>query len=173
MALPSSRNTTYAPGADIRSADLNAIQDCIIGGKHGTRELAIDASAFHVATDTLVGNGNNTWLTNVGGVTFGAGVTPKAVAPILLPVGSRIIQVEIFYLSDVVATQTLKVRRRILSTAVYSDLASVNNTAAGVIASQALVCNHVMLSGSVYQVSVTLTSAPQRIHGAIVTYDAP
>lgn len=35
MALPTSRNTTYAPTSMVKSVDLNDIQDCITGGKHG------------------------------------------------------------------------------------------------------------------------------------------
>lgn len=33
MTLPASRNTTYAAGSQVKSADLNAIQDCIVGMK--------------------------------------------------------------------------------------------------------------------------------------------
>lgn len=33
MALPSSRNTTYGPTSPVKSADLNALQDCVIGRK--------------------------------------------------------------------------------------------------------------------------------------------
>ncbi len=35
MALPTSVNTVYAPGVEVESADLNAIQQCIVGAKHG------------------------------------------------------------------------------------------------------------------------------------------
>ena len=34
--LPSSRNTNYTPGAPVKSADLNDIQDAIISGKRGS-----------------------------------------------------------------------------------------------------------------------------------------
>lgn len=33
MSLPQSRNRTYDPTSPVRSADLNDLQDCIIGGK--------------------------------------------------------------------------------------------------------------------------------------------
>lgn len=36
MALPTSRNTTYAAGSQVKSADLNDIQDCIVGHKRPT-----------------------------------------------------------------------------------------------------------------------------------------
>lgn len=38
MSLPSSRNTTYVASDPIKSADLNALQDCIVSGKHGELE---------------------------------------------------------------------------------------------------------------------------------------
>lgn len=40
MSLPASRNTTYAGGSQVKSADLNDLQDKVVdlnGGKHGTR----------------------------------------------------------------------------------------------------------------------------------------
>lgn len=41
MSLPLTVNTVYAPGAPVKSADLNAIQGCIVGGKHGPITLHI------------------------------------------------------------------------------------------------------------------------------------
>jgi hypothetical protein len=35
MALPFSRNTTYGVGSQIRSADLNELQDAVVAGKNG------------------------------------------------------------------------------------------------------------------------------------------
>jgi hypothetical protein len=37
--LPSSRNTTYVASSPVKSADLNAIQDCIVGMKYPTRTV--------------------------------------------------------------------------------------------------------------------------------------
>lgn len=37
VSLPSSRNTTYAVGSQVKSADLNDLQDCIVGSKHPSR----------------------------------------------------------------------------------------------------------------------------------------
>lgn len=36
MGLPSSRNTTYSPATPIKSADLNLIQDCLVGAKRSS-----------------------------------------------------------------------------------------------------------------------------------------
>jgi hypothetical protein len=50
MALPTSRSTTYAALSQVKSADLNLIQDCIIDGKHGDRVRNI-----HVLTGYSIG----------------------------------------------------------------------------------------------------------------------
>jgi hypothetical protein len=53
MALPLSRNTTYGVGAIILSADLNALQDSIVGKKHGAVTKQIHGAKFtHVSTAT-------------------------------------------------------------------------------------------------------------------------
>ncbi len=43
MTLPASRNTTYAAGSQVKSADLNDIQDCIISSKQVARTMLISA----------------------------------------------------------------------------------------------------------------------------------
>lgn len=53
MSLPLSRNTNYAAGSQVKSADLNAIQDEIIAAYTrvgGDREIWIDASGFRQAS---------------------------------------------------------------------------------------------------------------------------
>lgn len=42
--LPTSRNTSYAPGVQVQSVDLNDIQDQIIAGGHGWRYQDVDYS---------------------------------------------------------------------------------------------------------------------------------
>lgn len=54
MALPLTRNRTYDPTTKVNPADLNDLQDSVIGGKHGDLVLAIPASAivrFDAASD--------------------------------------------------------------------------------------------------------------------------
>lgn len=46
MALPTSRDTTYAPGTPVASADLNNFQDQIIGKKHGEIDVIIGVPHF-------------------------------------------------------------------------------------------------------------------------------
>lgn len=49
MALPTSRNTTYAIGAQVKSDDLNDLQDCAIGKKHGDVPLHLHPNDFRGA----------------------------------------------------------------------------------------------------------------------------
>lgn len=46
MTLPLTRNTTYTPASPVKSADLNDIQDAIIGGKHGALEMVLGAAGW-------------------------------------------------------------------------------------------------------------------------------
>jgi hypothetical protein len=79
MALPSSRNTSYSPTNPLKSADLNAVQDCIIGAKHGDLTLLISPH---------VGYGTNFSLAFDDLVTFSGAGTWKV--PLRLPVGKRL-----------------------------------------------------------------------------------
>jgi hypothetical protein len=57
MALPTSRNTTYTPASPIKSNDLNAIQDCIIGAKHGDVVLSLPGCAAAASANVSVSGG--------------------------------------------------------------------------------------------------------------------
>lgn len=48
--LPTSRNTTYNAASSVRSADLDAIQDCIIGKKFPSTKFPIPGVAFVLDT---------------------------------------------------------------------------------------------------------------------------
>lgn len=88
MNLPGSRNTTYGASSDVLSADLNAIQDCIIGGKYGNQTLVIPAAEF--ASIDAPGNPitfNFPVWQDVGAVRCG----------LRIPVGTQIVSVEWFH----------------------------------------------------------------------------
>jgi hypothetical protein len=169
MALPTSRNTTYAASSPVLSVDLNALEDCIIGNKHPTLEMCLDASVFKgdsLALGTMNAAG---YLSS-----FSAAGIVRAGVPI--PVGKRIISVEVFYsINGSAANLTPKLRKQILSTAVQADVVagSADNTgAAGVIESQLLTANHVVLTGNTYFIEVSVTNSLQRIYGAKVLFDS-
>lgn len=50
MGLPLSRNTNYAPSAPVLSADLNALQDAVVGGLKGLSTLIVMGCAFQSRT---------------------------------------------------------------------------------------------------------------------------
>lgn len=82
MTLPLTRNTTYAALSQVKSADLNAIQDCIVSGKHGTKTEVIPLIGI---TQTAVAPTNTISLTNPNFV----------VIPFRIPVGSRITAIRV------------------------------------------------------------------------------
>jgi hypothetical protein len=71
MTLPASRNTTYAAGSQVKSADLNDIQDCIISSKQVARTMLIGAaegmSSQAVGTPLVFSTTGSSW-------SFGASV---------------------------------------------------------------------------------------------------
>jgi hypothetical protein len=79
MALPISRDTTYAPGVPVKSVDLNDFQDCIIGSKHPVRTLIVPVSAPTVAllntqpatVSGVVVSATATWMGQVSGLIVG------------------------------------------------------------------------------------------------------
>lgn len=62
MTLPTSRNTTYAASSPILSADLNALQDMIIGRKFPAADFPFGGTAFQLQTGTAqVGAAADNW----------------------------------------------------------------------------------------------------------------
>jgi hypothetical protein len=94
MALPTSRDLTVVDGASkVDASLLNNIQDCIIGGKHGSIVVPLHCSIFHpsqwTGTPTQVGNGAVTYWWTSGGTAY-------YLASLRVPVGSRITRVRAF-----------------------------------------------------------------------------
>lgn len=66
MTLPASRNTTYAPGTQIKSVDLNDLQDLAISYDLDLRELFLE----NFITDMLRTGGGGTVARPLGGAAF-------------------------------------------------------------------------------------------------------
>jgi len=88
MSLPLTRNRNYAQGVQIESADLNDLQDQVIGGKHGYKELLIPASAMHTSTAAPADFSGTRWTENSG--------SDIVYAPIALHVGDVITAIEVY-----------------------------------------------------------------------------
>jgi hypothetical protein len=129
--LPLTRNTTYTPASAVKSADLNDLQDAIIGGKHGL--LTIPISVFELVN---IGTGSapvafaHGIVGNISGDIVAAG-QPITVARSLgfLPIGTRIVNVRV-YLKDVAGQPALTVSLRGGNRAGTSAADAVTNNSA-------------------------------------------
>jgi hypothetical protein len=84
MGMPLTRDLALGPASIFPSTLGNALQDCIIGAKHGPIDIPISASAFVVETGAPTRSQNIwTFQTNTGNV---------IVADLRLPVGTKITQ---------------------------------------------------------------------------------
>ena len=93
--LPTSRNTTYVAGvSEVKSADLNDIQDKIIDAETDRlRERSITYPAS-LAVGVNTSFDSNSWETTV------TTATSKAMIPISIPAGSLISSIEFYVYSD-------------------------------------------------------------------------
>jgi hypothetical protein len=110
--LPAGRNTSYSPGATpVHGADLNDIQDCIIGAKHPSLPFPHAAAAFAIQTGTAtIANGR--W-------SFGA--SSQLVSPVRFPVGTRITSLVFGYTRGGVGNITLILNKRNIVTGANSS----------------------------------------------------
>jgi hypothetical protein len=85
MTLPLSRNTTYTAGAQVKSTDLNDLQDAVINGRHGLITIRIPASLGCAQNNTIA------WSLDAGGV---AGAPfPQWSVPLTIAAGDRIVAI--------------------------------------------------------------------------------
>jgi hypothetical protein len=145
MALPLTRNFSYAPDDPVKSADLNDIQDQIIAlfaGKHGEREIWLGGGVAEARNDdpdevplfqpTFFGG---LWQT-LGSFTS----TSHIGLPLTFPVGTRLKEIEIFLQEDA-------------STAISAFLMSSDPTLA---------------SGGITQISGTKTSGTTNARSSVI-----
>jgi hypothetical protein len=169
LGLPSGRDQTILNTSKVPSALLNRLQDCIVGHKHDVLEIGIGASKGR--PDSLAGgflDALGFWRSFIG-----AGFVR---IPLEVPVGKRIISLEQFYsVNGSAASLTPALRKQSFATGVITDVvagAADPTGGAGVIESQVLVANHVVLSGFQYFSEVTVTNTNHRVYGCKVRYDA-
>lgn len=101
MALPDSRNTTYAADSQVLSADLNDIQDCIVEGKHGARTHFLSAARaiFNGSAAEIDIGAELIWLSS--GIINGY-------CPIPAKLGDRVTAVEVYVEDSGAVTVTAK-----------------------------------------------------------------
>jgi hypothetical protein len=163
MALPLSRNITYATGDPIRAADLNDFQDQIIASHfHGNRSFEVHAAA---------GQGTNAAISAANGyvVSSGAGVWW---IPLRFNVGDRIRSLVVRG-DDSGSSLTMQLYR-ISSAGVRTSVAGPSPTSGpwtnvGVLNA----IDHVVLAGSLYYVHLVYSAAATEIAGVGGVYDRP
>jgi len=141
--LPTSRNTTYAAGSQVKSFDLDDIQDNIIGHKHPELEFQVPAAAYHME--------GSSWAASFNGVVWvGAGGGYQLVAPIVRPAGTRITRYRAGYNRPNAGSIVLQLFRTPLAggSSVVVDTFTDNATN-GLIVKERTV-NHTMLAGYGY-----------------------
>lgn len=147
MALPDSRNTTYAAGSEVKSADLNDIQDQIIA-LDNVQEKVIIAPGHFINEPGDLADIQQTQIKLGDGI----GAT-RVSAPIPVRVGN-VIKSALAYVqanggADAVTVNIDRVPR---AGVVITNVATANSAAAGEIALAAI--NHTVLEDNAYTVSI-------------------
>lgn len=185
MPLPTSRNTTYAPGSQVKSADLNALQDEIIEGGHGDKILLIPATDFMVNPAAAAANYNAAASANHGWTSDNTnGQTVEAA--IRLHVGDRISSLRVYLREANLAGEEIEVRvweSNPLTTAAPTQRGPTKTSGVtGAEASQTFATPNAdfpltLVDERHYVISVTLpvTSADNEaiVLGARIVYDRP
>lgn len=174
MALPLTRNTTYSNPSQVKSVDLNDVQDQIISiyaGKHGTRRRTFKASAGQ----QVVGTGG-TW--DAAGA-WNSGATGDVFhVPLVVDQGERITA---FYARvDPAATGVITVELRKYNWATHTINPMVPTGASSGDALQMISVTGivdplaVVAADADYYLEVTFTlAAGHRLFGFAIDVDAP
>lgn len=169
MTLPISRNTTYTPASPVKSADLNDLQDCIVGNKHGVRTLTVLGDAFNPDGGTFAGfgsTGRNVW-------TFAGPPNDRVSAWVPLHAGDRILTVTWFFnKAGAAALMIFDVDTKNNTTVTNRDsLADASAGAAQISVPRAI--GYTLAVGDGARLRVQGTNALHRFSHAIVSYDHP
>ena len=149
MALPSSRNTTYTTASQVKSADLNSVQDCIVGIKRPSAYRWITPSRANVdAGNTYQADG----LSYAAAGTFAGMVMPDVME------GDRVTAFAVRHLGTATgwtAVYTLNLNKGDGSPTVLGSLSIVNPAASWATYALTLGTPHVMLPGESLYLSET------------------
>jgi hypothetical protein len=163
MPLPASRESTYAPGSQVKSADLNAIQDQIITAHfHGNRSFEVHAAG---------GQGTNAAISAANGYLLSSGAGVWWI-PMRFNVGDRIRSLVVRG-DDSGSSLTMQLYQ-ISSAGVRTSVAGPSPssgpwTNAGVLNG----IDHVVLAGSLYYVHLVYSATATEIAGVGGVYDRP
>lgn len=147
MSLPTSRSTTYAASSQVKSADLNAIQDSIIAGGHGDQSLITPWEYRQMGS----GVASNVFAFDEG---IGAFATPGANTSLIsfsrLRVGDRLKSASFYLYGDGTTDAAINIFLGTLNPAAMSNLGSqsvTNQVAAWSLYGVSLGTPHTLLAG--------------------------
>lgn len=171
MALPASRNRTYAPGVDIASADLNALQDCVVAGKHGVLSYPIDPGAFSpsIVSTTLTRPIGGPW--NFAGA---SGLPHDLAYRFVMPVGRRLASVAWLYNRGGAGTITMRVLKANMPAGIVGTTLSTTtiNSGTGLLLTTVTPAYALETDYSL-TLWVNVTATANMFYGAIVVLDKP
>ena len=167
MALPASRNTTYAAGSQIKSTDLNDLQDCVINGKHGLATRLIAALGGQSSTTAGTVPGSTSVRTGASGGTY--------YRQFDIDVGKRIVNVRVRLKDNAGTTCTVALMRDVDGT--QTSISAVG-TSAGTNVYQTLTAsaiNHTVTTGGQYAFAFTFGGAAANcdLNRIEIDYDRP
>jgi hypothetical protein len=174
--LPNSRNTHYAPGTQIKSHDLNDLQDMIVGAKHGDKEILLSAATAETHSDggraRFVGDHEWAWHSGIDVVHHG----------IPLHVGDRVKAVTIYGREGPANSYSVSLWRRDLTTGfnhvMYPPVGDRVSGTTGAFTSLVLdeadaAPLFILQDGAIYYARVLLTGPGVAYLGMKARYDRP
>ncbi len=162
MALPLTRPRTYTPGSPVVSADLNEIFDAIIGAKYKEREESIPGSSFV----PFLGVPDGTGFDGVVWTHVASAFT--VLAPIVVPVGSRITRVRLGYNRKAAGNVTVSLNKIVAG--VESGVATFTDNASGnvYVEHELAGVNHTVLTGESFQLGISFDAASAAAGGKAI-----
>jgi hypothetical protein len=171
--LPTSRNTTYAPGSQVKSADLTDIQDCIIGRKHGDLVFNISPLGGHNGSGSAgIGATGGAGGADTDYYVVGAGSSSEWFVSIPLVVGDRI-KTMTFWHQRGGGAMKFDLRKKVLATGADESVASVSVAAGTTYTSSTLAVNYTLVATEGYYLRWTAGTSTDFWHHCQGIYDHP
>jgi hypothetical protein len=170
MPWPDARLTSYTPSAAVKSNDLNAIQDAIIGMKHPVQPLHLGAGAFFLK------NGGGLATLGVGQWTCtGAADLLCEISP-LVPQGHRLVSITWRYNRGGAGTVTRRARQREMSVpGAVGDLAGpgypIADVTGAAIENNLDTLNYTMPATTSVWLEIQISNAAHIFYGVSLAFD--
>lgn len=164
--LPETREETATPATPVSSNTINAIQDAIVGKKHGPLSIFLPGCAFD-GVNNVVNDGRR--------LDFSGAAT--VYAPLYLPAGTRITTLKWSYLVGAAGSVSMQlIRGKLDASDALNNLTptagTVNDSSnAGITELNTITYNHVIEAEYVYFLYFSVTNNASRLYGCGITAD--